>query len=197
VRVSIGDNFLKQEASTLTRLMRRCTMRSSFSTSYPKMVTCPLSGMSSVDKMRIKVDLPEPFEPRIPTISRRSIVMVTLSTARTSRFSSFFLRQPNKGRGFLNILVTPSMTTAFFVTSIARSSIGCISTCIATGFISSFWTAKEPCISLSIMHLSGWYIDRLNRLRPVQAYKYLDSHRHFLHSWHISPQGIYYSILFI
>ena len=112
---------MKNEASTLTRLMMRCTMRSSFSTSYPKMRTYPVSGMSKVESMRMRVDFPEPFAPRMPMISRRLTLMVTLSTARTSRFSSSFCTLPgqrNKGLDFLNIFETPIISTASLLVSI-------------------------------------------------------------------------------
>src|SRR5690348_5036535 len=88
------------------------------------MVTCPASGINSVERIRINVDLPEPFDPRIPTISRRLMVMVTLSTARTSRLSffAFFRAQLSIGRDFLHTLETPSITTAAMVVSITMSS---------------------------------------------------------------------------
>src|SRR5438874_12129935 len=143
------------------------------------MVTCPVSGMSSVESMRIRVDLPEPLEPRMPTISRRLMVMLTLSTARTSRLASFcpssFVRQCNKGRDFLNILVTPSMTTAFSVTSMAIFSIVCVSTSITMSF-KSFFARGEEHYSFSIVHISDWYIDRQNSVKPVHLYKKLDPH---------------------
>src|SRR5947209_4362241 len=154
------------------------------------MLTCPVSGMSSVESIRISVDLPEPLEPRMPTISRRLMVMLTLSTARTSRLASFCpsfcVRQRNKERDFLNILVTPSMTTAFSVKSMAISSIVCVSTSIAMSLRSSFAWGEEhyPNISSSIMDI----FDRENRLRPVHLYKKLDPHRYFLRSLHNSAR---------
>src|SRR2546421_3418444 len=144
--------------------------------------------MSSVERMRIKVDLPEPFEPRIPTISRRLIVIVTLSTARTSRFaaifSASFLRQRSKGRGFLNILVTPSMTTASFVSSILTDTAGCISTFIAIDFISSFKVAKERYpqdIVRSKLYIFDWYFDCQNSSGAVQLDTDVDANEHFSH----------------
>src|SRR5581483_1469538 len=87
------------------------------------MLTHPVSGMSSVESIRISVDLPEPLAPRIPTISRRLIVRLTLSTARTSRFSlaCFLPGKRNTGRDFLKVLVTASITTASMFVSMTIS----------------------------------------------------------------------------
>ena len=62
-RFSIAESFLKNDASTETRLMSRLTASSSSRISSPKMVTEPASASSSVEKTRMSVDLPEPFAP--------------------------------------------------------------------------------------------------------------------------------------
>ena len=58
-----ADIFLKNEASTETRLTRRRTARSSETTSWPKTRAEPPSGRSSVESTRTSVDFPEPFWP--------------------------------------------------------------------------------------------------------------------------------------
>ncbi len=69
IRFSIGLSFLKNAASTLTRLMSRLTASSSRSRSWPKTVTEPVSRVSRPDTRRMNVDLPEPFAPRTPRMS--------------------------------------------------------------------------------------------------------------------------------
>src|SRR5579872_2390258 len=140
------------------------------------MVTFPVSGMSKVERIRINVDLPEPLAPRMPTISRRLMVMVTSSTARTSRFlffsSSFFLRHGRRGRDFLNTLLTPSMTTASLVMSSVTFSTTGISTYVAIEYKSSFDFAREYHSHLlrcsSITAIPGRYTELQNRFAPVQ-----------------------------
>src|SRR5204863_148193 len=77
--------FLKNDASTDTRLTSRWTGRDSLTTSWPKMLALPPSGSSRVESKRTSVDLPEPFWPRIATHSPRSMVNVTPSSAATRR----------------------------------------------------------------------------------------------------------------
>src|SRR6266852_8952167 len=76
--------------------------------------------------MRTSVDFPEPLAPRIPTISHRLIVRLTLSTARTSSFRLFSLRALPGHRSnewdFLNTFETPSMTMASFEESMTTFS---------------------------------------------------------------------------
>src|SRR5947209_20253543 len=90
------------------------------------MLKLPVSGISNVESMRTSVDFPEPLAPRIPTISRRLIVRLTLSIARTSCFRLFSLRallgQRSNGRDFLNTFETPSTTMASFEESITTFS---------------------------------------------------------------------------
>jgi hypothetical protein len=57
----MDDIFLKKEASTETRLIRRRTGRGSVKTSRPKTRALPPSGNSIVDNRRTSVDFPEPF----------------------------------------------------------------------------------------------------------------------------------------
>src|SRR5206468_12533196 len=75
--------FLKNDASTDTRLTSRCTTRCSSKTSWPKILAVPPSFRSSVESSRTSVDLPEPFCPRIATHSPRSIANETPSSAGT------------------------------------------------------------------------------------------------------------------
>jgi hypothetical protein len=61
IRFSIGESFLKNDASTDTRLINRFTLNSSFSMSSPKMLMEPESGVSNVDISRMSVLFPVPF----------------------------------------------------------------------------------------------------------------------------------------
>ena len=101
-RFSIGLSFLKKAASTLTRLISRLTAISSRSMSWPKTSTRPLSRVSSPLIRRMRVDLPEPFAPRIPWMSPRSRRIDTSTIASTG------LRL----RPTTNDLLTPSMRRA-------------------------------------------------------------------------------------
>ncbi len=85
-RFSIGLSFLKNAASTLTRLIRRLTAISSRSMSWPKTSTRPLSRVSSPLMRRMSVDLPEPLAPRIPWMSPRSRRSDTSEIATTGLF---------------------------------------------------------------------------------------------------------------
>ena len=58
-------------ASTDTRLIMRCAIIGSSTTSCPKTDIFPSSGMSNVAISRINVDLPPPLGPRTPKISPR------------------------------------------------------------------------------------------------------------------------------
>ena len=76
---------MKNEASTETRLTSFRTGRGSAKTSCPKMRASPPSWSSSVESSRTSVDLPEPFWPRIASVSPRCMVNVTPSSAGTRR----------------------------------------------------------------------------------------------------------------
>ena len=98
----MGLSFLKKAASTLTRLIRRLTAISSRSMSWPKTSTRPLSSVSSPLMRRMRVDLPEPFAPRIPWMSPRSRRIDRFEIAATG------LRL----RPTTNDLLTPSRSSA-------------------------------------------------------------------------------------
>lgn len=72
---------MKKLASTETRLISRCTAIGSLTTSRPKTVICPPSGMSRVAISRMSVDLPLPLGPSTPKISPRRTLNETLFTA--------------------------------------------------------------------------------------------------------------------
>ena len=79
----MGLSFLKNAASTLTRLMRRLTCSSSRTTSWPKTSTRPASIVNRPAMRRMSVDLPDPFAPSTPWISPRSRRIDTSTTAST------------------------------------------------------------------------------------------------------------------
>src|SRR5688572_9428683 len=98
----MGLSFLKNAASTLTRLIRRLTASSSRSMSWPNTSTRPVSRVRSPLMRRMRVDLPEPLAPRIPWMSPRSRRSDTSVIAATGlRF-----------RPTTNDLLTPSMSRA-------------------------------------------------------------------------------------
>src|SRR5437588_4463579 len=91
------------------------------------MLKLPVSGISNVESMRTSVDFPEPLAPRVPTISHRLILRLTLSIARTSSFCCLcslcsLPDQRSNRRDFLNTFETPSMTIASFEASMTRFS---------------------------------------------------------------------------
>jgi len=65
-RFSSGLSFLKNAASTDTRLIMRLTSISCRMMSRPKTRTSPSSGISRVESRRTSVLLPEPLGPRMP-----------------------------------------------------------------------------------------------------------------------------------
>jgi hypothetical protein len=76
---------LKNEASTDTRFTSRRIARGSAATSWPKIRAAPSSGNSSVESSRTRVDLPEPFWPRMASVSPRAIAKLTPRIAGTRR----------------------------------------------------------------------------------------------------------------
>src|SRR6202521_3995175 len=78
---SHGLSSLKKAASTETRLTWRRTDSGSETSSQPKTIARPASGVSSVPRILISVDLPLPFGPRMP-------VTPPASTTRSSSWSA-------------------------------------------------------------------------------------------------------------
>src|SRR5438045_8193105 len=64
---------------------------------YPSMLTSPLSAMSRVERIRIRLDLPEPFGPSSPYVSPWATLNETSSIAH----SSDFFRKPFRLRKLL------------------------------------------------------------------------------------------------
>src|SRR5450759_3997987 len=76
-RFSDVDMLRKNDGSAETRLISARTLPASLTTSYPNISTDPLSGSSSVLRMRTSVDLPEPLAPIRPNTSPRSTSIET------------------------------------------------------------------------------------------------------------------------
>ena len=105
---SAADIFLKNDASTDTRFTSRRTGRWSRTTSFPKISADPPSGSRRVESRRTSVDFPDPFWPRMATVSPRSIVNVTSSSA----IRVFRPKRPFLGSRSLNSLRSSRTSTA-------------------------------------------------------------------------------------
>src|SRR5438067_2480691 len=77
------------------------------------MLAVPPSGMSSVDRSRTRVDLPEPFWPRIATHSPRTIVKVTPVSAGQARRRVSRPRRLLRRRNVLARFVTSTAGTSW------------------------------------------------------------------------------------
>src|SRR6202521_1296599 len=115
---SHGLNSLKNAASTETRFTWRRTDRGSETTSQPKTIARPASGVRSVARILISVDLPLPFGPRIPVTPPAWTVRSSSCRAGLSFHSRFHHGAPVSRSRRLNPLVTPrSWIAAAFISS--------------------------------------------------------------------------------
>src|SRR2546430_11331390 len=89
---SQGLSSLKKAASTETRLTWVRTSSASFTTSQPNTRAVPESGVNSVPRIRMRVDLPLPFGPRMPVIPDRKSTRLNSSHSQIS-YAVFCLKK--------------------------------------------------------------------------------------------------------
>ncbi len=109
---SHGLSSLKNAASTETRFTCRRTCIASVTTSQPKTRAVPESGVSSVPRILIKVDLPLPFGPRTPVIPPASRRSSSWSATFSLGAALFHQGEPAWRSRRRNALLTPWMSIA-------------------------------------------------------------------------------------
>ncbi len=109
---SQGLSSLKNAASTETRFTCRRTDSGSATTSHPNTMARPASGVSNVPRMRINVDFPLPFGPRIPVMPPASMTRSSSWRATLSFHSRRHQGAPASRSRRRNAFLTPRISIA-------------------------------------------------------------------------------------
>src|SRR5260370_39411481 len=109
---SQGLSSLKNAASTETRLTWRRTSSGWVTTSQPNTSALPASGVSRVPRIRISVDLPLPFGPRIPVTPPVATVRSSSCSATLSLDSRRHQGAPDSRSRRRNAFLTPCISIA-------------------------------------------------------------------------------------
>src|SRR5438445_7839178 len=109
---SQGLSSLKKAASTDTRFTCLRTDNGSATTSHPKTVARPASGVSSVPRIRMSVDFPLPFGPRMPVMPPGWMTRSSSWSATLSFHSRRHQGAPVSRSRRLNALVMPCSSMA-------------------------------------------------------------------------------------
>src|SRR5260370_32636627 len=117
---SHGLSSLKKAASTDTRLTCLRTESGSATTSQPNTLARPASGVSSVPRMRISVDLPLPLGPSIPVTPPASMTRSISWRATLSFHSRRHQGAPTSRSRRRNAFLTPTISTAVMCFSPAK-----------------------------------------------------------------------------
>src|SRR6266849_4859343 len=114
---SHGLSSLKKAASTDTRLTCLRTESGSATTSEPNTAARPASGVSSVPRMRISVDLPLPLGPSIPVTPPASMTRSISWSATLSFHSRRHHGAPASRSRRRKVFLMPKISTATLMTN--------------------------------------------------------------------------------